>query len=65
MMNEIYIALGSAFFGSFMMAVYARISANGTSSKLARLEERIIFLEKEIEELKEILRRECKLGVVG
>ena len=58
---EIYIALGSAFFGGLVMAAYTRLSGNGTSARLARLEERLIYLEKELNEIKEILRRECKV----
>ncbi len=64
MMNEIYLALGSAFFGSLIITIYSRLNGNGTNARLARLEERLFYLEKEIEEIKELIKRQCKMGVI-
>ena len=63
MMNDVYLALGGALFGSIVMGLYNKLMGNGVNAKLARLEERIFFLEKEIEDLKDLIKERCKIEV--
>ena len=58
--NSIYVIMGSAFTGAFIMAIYKRLNGNGNAiiyERLARLEEKVEHIESEVKDLKELIIR--------